>query len=46
MRKSIPEINDLFQERSKYLHEQQQKDVFDDLESDCSEEIDEEVLAA
>ena len=46
LRKSIPEVNDLFQQRSHFLNEQQNKDVFNDLDSECSEEIDEEVLAA
>jgi hypothetical protein len=36
----------MFEERSRYLAAQQTKDVFNDLDSECSEEIDEEVLLA
>lgn len=46
LRKSIPEVNEVFHERSKFLHDQENKEVFNDMDSECSEEIDEEVLAA
>lgn len=46
LRRSLPEVNELFIQKSQYLYEQSHKDVFHDLDSECSEEIDEEVLAA
>ena len=46
LRKSLPEVNELFQERSKFLTELENKDVFNDLDSECSEEIDDAVVEA
>ena len=46
LRKSLPEVNELFQERSKFLAELENKEVFNDLDSECSEEIDDAVVEA
>ena len=46
LRKSLPEVNEVFQERSKFLTELENKDVFNDLDSECSEEIDDAVVEA
>jgi hypothetical protein len=46
LRKSLPEVNDLFIERANLISQEENKNVFNDLDSDCSEEIDEEITKA
>lgn len=46
MRRSIPEVNELFVQRANLLSQEENKNIFNDLDSECSEEIDEEVLKA
>ena len=41
LRKSLGEVQELFAMRSQYLNEEENKEVFNDLESECSDEIDE-----
>ncbi len=42
LRRSMPEVNDMFAERSKFLAEAHAKDVFEDDLSDLTESIDPE----
>lgn len=46
LRRSIPEANQVFIDRANLLSYEENKNVFNDLDSDCSEEIDEEVVKA
>ena len=44
--RALPEARELFYQRSEFLYDYANKDVFNDLESDCSDDVDSSVARA